>query len=736
MQPAIVIGLCSHGLAICRTLHSKGVEVVGVESDTRIAGCKTKTAQIVTVDNINDDLLVESLLDIHSQFGPGIKPIVFPTNDKMVEILARGWSKLDDFYTLSWSECADFVSELQKKSALEHACEQQKLWYPKSRNILSAENLETAIEGVEYPLIVKPVHPMSSFKVALVNNLQELEKLVEEHSRSLPFVAQQWIEGDDSTLVFCSMVLDKGEVLASFTGRKLQAFPPAMGQGTIMEPFDDEKTKQYSKQFFANSNYTGPASVEFKIGPDGRYWVIEPNMGRTEFSVQCALSNNVDLVYSEYLLCNKQDARVGEQSNSHIWFDTEKDLTAYSTKIFTEKSFKVKGKKPVFPYLNLSDPKPFYFAFKKTVRRVLQMVVARVSKSKNGGQYEISKIDDCDELESILKAIPASDLKNEIFLSYLWFSNYIASVANVASEKVFFLLLKNKQGESLAILPLCESAPSEKVSRLTSLSNYYSPIFDLVYDSESITRKEALAAIFEGFRREFKRYDIVDIFPMYSDAAENFKSQNMAWNLRPTVYLKSGNWFHEFTDEESFYAGLSQKIKNTIRRKSNKLGKEKGYTFHYYTSADELDLGIAEYEMIYDKSWKESEPFPSFIREFVRSFGSISAIRLGSLKIDGIAVAAQIWILNKNEAYIYKLAYDPEFKNYSVGTILTNEMCKKCIQEENVTVIDFLTGDDKFKKDWMLERRSLVGVQWANMATFRGMLAYLANSFSSIREHR
>lgn len=736
MQPAIVIGLCSHGLAICRALNEKGVEVVGVESDLRISGCKTSTARIIAVDNINDDSLIDSLLNIHTQFGTNVKPVVFPTNDKMVEILAREWPRLDERYTLSWSECREFVSDLQKKSELEQACESQKLWYPKSRNILSAEQLESAIEGVEYPVIVKPVHPMSSFKVALVNHFQELEKLVEEHGHSLPFVAQQWIEGDDSCLVFCSMMLKEGKALASFTGRKLQAFPPAMGQGTIMEPFEDDKTRQLSEQFFADSNYTGPASVEFKIGPDGRYWVIEPNMGRTEFSVQCALSNNVDLVYSEYLLCNNLDARVGQQSNSHIWFDTEKDLTAYSSKVIESRSLNVKGKKPVFPYLNLSDPKPFIYALSKTMKRVLHMVAARINKKSTNNQYSISKVETFTELASIIDHMPSGDLKKDVFLSYLWFENYITNVANVASEKVFFLLLKNEDGECIAVLPLCESAPSEKVKTLSSLSNYYSPIFDLIFVSEKISRKEAIAALFEGFREEFRRYDIVDIFPLYSDAAEDFKSQTMAWHLRPAIYLKSGNWMHSFTDETSFYNGLSHKIKNTIKRKTNKLNREKGFSFHYYTEPEELQSGISEYEMIYDKSWKESEPFPSFIRQFVESFGSIKSIRLGSLKIDDVAVAAQIWIINKNEAYIYKLAYDPKFKNYSVGTILTNEMCKKCIQEENVTLIDFLTGDDKFKKDWMLERRNLVGVQWANMTTFRGLLAYLANTFSSIKEWR
>ena len=50
---------------------------------------------------------------------------------------------------------------------------------------------------------------------------------------------------------------------------------------------------------------------------------------------------------------------------------------------------------------------------------------------------------------------------------------------------------------------------------------------------------------------------------------------------------------------------------------------------------------------------------------------------------------------------------------------------KHVIDEEEVTVIDYLSGDDFYKKDWMNERRQVYGLIAYNKRKFIGLLLIL-----------
>ncbi|WP_199610389.1 carboxylate--amine ligase [Flocculibacter collagenilyticus] len=373
-HPALVIGLCSHGLAICRALHKEGVPVYAIERDFKLPATHTNTATIIKVSQINDDSLIDELIAIRRKVPGSKNPIIFPTNDKMVGIIAKHWKRLSDYYLLSWSECTETVGRLQLKSELEGICQAQNIHFPQSYLISHEDELVNTDNQIQYPLIVKPDVPMSSFKVALVNDKAELRKLVQDHAQSLPFICQQWIEGDDTRLVFCSMFLIDGKAVSSFVGRKLASYPPTLGQGMIMAPTTDENLLALSNRFFEQTKYTGPASLEFKMDNDGEYWLIEPNMGRTEYSVECAIANGVNLCFVEYLYeINKSaDLPVYHQNNTRVWLDTEKSALIYLKHVLKHSSFKVEDKRPCFPYMALHDIKPSIFSLYKTVKRTLR----------------------------------------------------------------------------------------------------------------------------------------------------------------------------------------------------------------------------------------------------------------------------------------------------------------------------------------------------------------------------
>ena len=157
-------------------------------------------------------------------------------------------------------------------------------------------------------------------------------------------------------------------------------------------------------------------------------------------------------------------------------------------------------------------------------------------------------------------------------------------------------------------------------------------------------------------------------------------------------------------------------LRETIRRK---LRRE--HRFELITGGDRLEAGIAEFETVYRRSWKEPEPFPDFNAALMRAVAPLGMLRLGVLHIGETAAAAQLWVVESDRATVLKLAHDEAFKAASPGTVLTALMLQRLIDEEHVPEIDFGRGDDGYKSAWARQRRQRIGLVLANQLHPRGM---------------
>jgi CelD/BcsL family acetyltransferase involved in cellulose biosynthesis len=97
-------------------------------------------------------------------------------------------------------------------------------------------------------------------------------------------------------------------------------------------------------------------------------------------------------------------------------------------------------------------------------------------------------------------------------------------------------------------------------------------------------------------------------------------------------------------------------------------------------------------------------------------------LRLGIAYLDGEPAAAQLWIVADGTASIFKVAYDQRFAKESVGTLLTSLLMEHVMERDKVSVVDYLTGDDGYKKDWMSQRRERWGIVAFNPRTLLGLL--------------
>ncbi|HSD39612.1 MAG TPA: GNAT family N-acetyltransferase [Rhodocyclaceae bacterium] len=243
-----------------------------------------------------------------------------------------------------------------------------------------------------------------------------------------------------------------------------------------------------------------------------------------------------------------------------------------------------------------------------------------------------------------------------------------------------------------------------------SLSSYYSADYGLSGSAiPSINEASQLARWLRthGARR-------IELRPMHADAA--LLSALMP-ALRSHGYLC--DTFHVSTNWHLPCAGLRgadyvasrpSRLVNTLRRCRKRLLTEPGFRLDIVTAGEALDAALDAYASVYAQSWKEPEPFPDFIPQLCRLSAAQGWLRFGVLHLGGEAVAAQIWFVKDGTASIYKLAYDSRFARLGVGTVLTAALAEHVLDVDKVCEIDFLTGDDAYKAEWMTHSRQLVGL--------------------------
>jgi hypothetical protein len=191
------------------------------------------------------------------------------------------------------------------------------------------------------------------------------------------------------------------------------------------------------------------------------------------------------------------------------------------------------------------------------------------------------------------------------------------------------------------------------------------------------------------------------------------------------------NWYLDCprTGFEQYFASRPSRLRNTVERKGRKLQKSHKVRFELYRDpASDIMRGVRDYVSVYNSSWKRPEPHPDFIPELAQRLAARDCLRLGVLYADEMPVAAQFWITTRNEACIYKLAYDERFAELSVGAALSREMFKQALDVDRCARIDYGVGSEAYKREWMSASQEIFGIRaysrrtatgWANIVSTR-----------------
>ncbi|WP_422946068.1 GNAT family N-acetyltransferase [Undibacterium sp. Ren11W] len=325
-----------------------------------------------------------------------------------------------------------------------------------------------------------------------------------------------------------------------------------------------------------------------------------------------------------------------------------------------------------------------------------------------------------------------ADAASNFFASFSWLQTLYAE--SLGAEHSLRLYGLEKNGQALLLLPLCVkdkiNARKHKLGRspaLLAASNYYSSLFSLIRASAQEVTEDDLNFLLHQIAQEVPRWSSLDLHPLALDSMQlpAIESACRAAGMAVQRYFCFGNWYLKLNGRSfpEYFESLPSRLKNTLKKKQKQAGKNNNLQFKLVQTEAELPSALADYEQVYRSSWKPSEAQPQFIAALMRSCAQQGSLRLALAYLDGQAVAAQFWIVHRGRALIYKLAYDERYTPLSIGSLLTCHMMRQVIEIDGVSEVDYLTGDDAYKQDWMSDRRERWGLRAYNLRSATGILA-------------
>ncbi|MBG7609579.1 MAG: GNAT family N-acetyltransferase [Anaerolineae bacterium] len=288
--------------------------------------------------------------------------------------------------------------------------------------------------------------------------------------------------------------------------------------------------------------------------------------------------------------------------------------------------------------------------------------------------------------------------KDSMFFSRPWFENLTTTALD---DSHTLLLACVVSGDNvLAILPLVK----RNNDCLYSLKHRYTSLYTLLLADND--QHQILTCLFQGLNQ----------LPFNSLLLEPIAENDSNINGLQHIMEASGftcqrsfrfyNWILRVQGQsfKDYMAARPTVLRNTIARKQRKLEREHGYNIRLFIG-DEVIQAMPDYHTVYRASWKANEQYTSFLDGMAAAFSKPGWSRLAILYVKGQPTAAQLWFVLHDKASIFRLSYDKTWKHYSLGSILTSFLMEYVIDIDQVAEVDFLTGNETYKQDWMSERR-------------------------------
>lgn len=329
---AIVVGSGLNGLGVVRSLAAESVPVTLI--DTAPGGPAQHSRFVSKRVLIKDQA---TLLDeiIKQAAGQRETPVLLLTQEAAVTAVSAGHARLRGRVRYDFVQ-HETVLDLMDKGRFHERAQALGFPVPQSITLTPGGDLGPASK-LTYPCILKPIAKNAAWdqrnfkKAYRFDAYDDLARFAAELDEGCsPVIIQEWIEGGDSDVFFTLLYRERhGSVPASFTGRKIRQWPPLVGGTASCMPAPEvkEELAALTARFFAATAFVGLASMEYKRDRrSGRFVMVEPTVGRTDYQEEVATLNGVNIVRAAYRsLAGLAPLVANGASSKRVWRDSASD---------------------------------------------------------------------------------------------------------------------------------------------------------------------------------------------------------------------------------------------------------------------------------------------------------------------------------------------------------------------------------------------------------------------------
>jgi predicted ATP-grasp superfamily ATP-dependent carboligase len=332
---AVIVGGDLNALGVARSLAAGGVSMTIVGADRSGPAMRSRHGRKLLVTETGGEPLLRALEKIAQ--GSANAPILFLTEERSVRTVSEQRARVLPHYRLRLPD-HDRLMALMHKQGFQDLAEAQGAPIPATVNLRSREDL-AKLAQLRFPCVLKPAKKDYAYgarfkKGYVVNSPAEVAQHYVEIAPVLAdMVVQEWIAGADGDIYFTLQYVGaNGSTVSSFTGRKIRSWPPRVGgTASCTAAWDEAETlNRLTAEFFAAVGFTGMGSMEYKRDQrDGRFYMIEPTVARTDFQQEAATVNGVNLPLAAFLHeCGRPVPQQRRIAPPRVWRDTQVDRWA------------------------------------------------------------------------------------------------------------------------------------------------------------------------------------------------------------------------------------------------------------------------------------------------------------------------------------------------------------------------------------------------------------------------
>jgi len=375
---AIIVGGGLNALGVVRSLGQAGVTVCVLDTDLKSPAMRSRFGIPRQVSTLEGAEFIAELQRLMPEFGPNV--VLFLTEEKTVATVSEYRAELPPSLLFRLPEHERLMA-LMHKQGFSDLAEEINAPVPRTVRLLTLQDLPK-VAGLSYPCVLKPSEKSYEYgarfkKAYKVSSPEEVARLYHEIFPILPdMVVQEWIEGKDSDIYFCLQYIgSNGELIASFPGRKIRSWPPRIGgTASCTSAWEHERElTELTLDFFHQVGFSGMGSMEYKRDiRNGRFYMVEPTVGRTDFQEEVATVNGVNLPFFAY--CHELALavpRINPQCPAKVWRESQIDRWSMEGGDLSETNF-FEGHKVVDAHWRWNDPQPWVDQFSDRICKAIK----------------------------------------------------------------------------------------------------------------------------------------------------------------------------------------------------------------------------------------------------------------------------------------------------------------------------------------------------------------------------